>query len=50
MTKNTLRQHVVMQSPIMEYEEQSKDKNAYMTSCCEYVEKHEVLMTRLLDL
>jgi len=41
---------VVMQSPIMEYEEQSKDKNAYMTSCCEYVEKHEVLMTRLLDL
>jgi hypothetical protein len=50
MTKNSLRLHVVMQPPVMEYAEQSKDKDAYMMSCCEYVEKQEVLMTKLLGL
>jgi len=48
MTKNALRLHVVMQSSVMEYAEQSKDKDAYMMSCCEYVEKQEVLMTNFL--
>jgi len=50
MIKNALRLHAVMQSPFMEYAEQSKDKDAYMRSCCEYVEKQEALMTKLLGL
>ena len=50
VTKNSLRLHVVMQPPVTEYAEQSKDKDTYMMSCCEYVEKQEVLITKLLGL
>jgi hypothetical protein len=48
MIKIALRLHVVIKSPVMEYAEQSKDKDVYTKNCCEYVEKQEGLMTEPL--